>query len=332
MSLGHALSLVNGPTVGDAISDDENDITSLVHYQKDDSKVIDELFVRILSRPPSADQLELFKKELDTTLLPALDSLKPADRAALDAKYAAWEQSLPRITWVQCEPGSLKSKAGATFAIRDDGSFELTGEAPEKDTYTVSLWTDLEVLTGLRLETWRGASDSGNYVLADLRLTVQATSSAAPQAVTLSKATADYSQDSWDVAGAIDADPASGWGIHPERDKLHQAIFSFAEPAQTPGGAHLLLTMHQPFGTKHNIAHFRFSVTDAAGEVRYLDMSDSLMAALNTPSDARTPEVRALLHARFMKTVPDFATKIRLSAARDIAWALINSPAFLYNR
>lgn len=332
MSLGHALSLVNGPTVGDAIADDDNDLTRLVNYESDDAKVIEELFVKILSRPPSQEQMELFKSELDTTALSALDSLKSADRAELKTKYAAWEQGLPKVTWAPCEPGSIKSTGGASFETRDDGSFDLTGDVPDKDSYTVSLWTDLESLTGLRLETWRGASDSGNYVLADLKLTVQATSSAEAQVISLTKATADFSQADWNVAGAIDEDPASGWGISPERDKAHQAVFAFAQPAKTPGGAHLLITMDQPFGAKHNIAHFRFSVTDAAGDVRYVDMSDALMSALSSPSDTRSAEHQALLHARFMETAPELAAKIRLSAVRDIAWALINSPAFLYNR
>jgi hypothetical protein len=61
-------------------------------------------------------------------------------------------------------------------------------------------------------------------------------------------------------------------------------------------------------------------------------MDESMMGALNSPRESRSPELQALLHARFMKTTPEFATKIRLCAARDIAWALINSPAFLYNR
>ena len=332
MSLGHALSLVNGPTVGDAISNDDNELTSLIRYDLDDASVVEELFIRILSRPPSAQQLQLFKAELDATDLAALDSLTSTDRAALEVKYASWEAALPHIKWTNCSPGSVESDSGAIFDTKSDGSFDLTGEAPDKDNYTVTLRTDLEELTGLRLETWRGESDSGNYVLADLKLSVQTASDVSPQAVSLSKATSDFSQGGWAVEGSIDSDPASGWGIFPERDKAHQAVFAFKEPVKTPGGAQLLLTMSQPFGTKHVVGHFRFSVTGAGGEVRYIDLPDSVIAALEAPQENRSDEAKALLHARFMATSPEFSSKIRLSAARDIAWALINSPAFLYNR
>ena len=145
-------------------------------------------------------------------------------------------------------------------------------------------------------------------------------------------ARADFSQGGWAVAGAIDTDPASGWGIYPERDKPHQAVFAFASPVETPGGAHLLVTMSQPYGTKHNIAHFRLSVTDADGQVSYIDLPDTLMNALSAPMDEWPQDVHAELHARFMKTEPELSKKIRMAAARDITWALINSPAFLYNR
>ena len=73
-------------------------------------------------------------------------------------------------------------------------------------------------------------------------------------------------------------------------------------------------------------------ITGADGDIRWVDLDDSLMAALALPSEQRSEETQTELHARFMKTAPELAKKIRMSAARDITWALINSPAFLYNR
>ena len=332
MSLGHALSLVNGPTVGDAISGPGNEITSLVNHESDDAKVIDELFMRTLSRPPSPEQLDLFLPELDPSRPENIASLKATDRDAAAARYQEWESSLPRVSWKQCEPGSAKSEQGGQLIINDDASFELTGEIPEKDTYTVSLWTELEEITGLRLEVWKGASESGNFVLADLSMTVQAAGSESGLPAPFKRVTADFSQDGWNVSGAIDEDPSSGWGIFPERDKLHMAVFELTEKIATPGGAHLLVTMKQPFGTRHNLAKFRFSVTDAAGEVRYVDMSDALMAALDSPLKEREAAATKKLHSMFIETDPELAKKIRLAGARDITWALLNSPAFLYNR
>ena len=49
MMLGPVMTLVNGPTIADAIADPSNSLTKLVAAQADDAKVVDELFVRILS-------------------------------------------------------------------------------------------------------------------------------------------------------------------------------------------------------------------------------------------------------------------------------------------
>ena len=38
------------------------------------------------------------------------------------------------------------------------------------------------------------------------------------------------------------------------------------------------------------------------------------------------------LHAEFVRASPDIADRIRLGAAQDLAWALVNSPSFLFNR
>ena len=48
------MALVSGPTLGDAIADPGNELTRLVAAQGDDSKLIDELFMRILNRPATA--------------------------------------------------------------------------------------------------------------------------------------------------------------------------------------------------------------------------------------------------------------------------------------
>jgi len=38
------------------------------------------------------------------------------------------------------------------------------------------------------------------------------------------------------------------------------------------------------------------------------------------------------VHRTFVETAPDLRDKVRLGALQDVAWALANSPAFLFNR
>src|SRR5262249_23539169 len=53
MMLGPVLNLVNGPVIAEALKDPGNRIVKLVAAEKDDAKVVDELFLAILCRPPT---------------------------------------------------------------------------------------------------------------------------------------------------------------------------------------------------------------------------------------------------------------------------------------
>ncbi|MHB8523365.1 MAG: DUF1549 and DUF1553 domain-containing protein [Limisphaerales bacterium] len=57
ISLSHAMNLINGATVGDAVDAPDNHLTQLVAAEKDDKKVIEEIYLSCLSRPPSEQEL-----------------------------------------------------------------------------------------------------------------------------------------------------------------------------------------------------------------------------------------------------------------------------------
>ncbi len=57
LQLGPVMALISGPTVGDAISAPNNEIAKLVASQSDDSKLVDELFLRILNRPATPKEI-----------------------------------------------------------------------------------------------------------------------------------------------------------------------------------------------------------------------------------------------------------------------------------
>jgi hypothetical protein len=64
LQLGPIMALVSGPTVADAIADSGNDLTKLAFRETDDVKLIDELFLRILNRRPTAAEIETCKKDI----------------------------------------------------------------------------------------------------------------------------------------------------------------------------------------------------------------------------------------------------------------------------
>ena len=65
LQLGPIMALVSGPTVGNAISDPKNVLPKLVESSEDDRKVINEIFLRLLSRPANEDELTASLSMLD---------------------------------------------------------------------------------------------------------------------------------------------------------------------------------------------------------------------------------------------------------------------------
>jgi hypothetical protein len=57
LTLSHAMSLINGSTIGDAVSAPDNKIQKLVEGNPDEKKVAEELYFAILSRPPTEKEL-----------------------------------------------------------------------------------------------------------------------------------------------------------------------------------------------------------------------------------------------------------------------------------
>jgi len=57
LQLGPIMALVSGPTVGNAISDPNNVLPKLVKESEDDKKVINQIFLRLLSRPANNEEL-----------------------------------------------------------------------------------------------------------------------------------------------------------------------------------------------------------------------------------------------------------------------------------
>src|SRR5262249_17534018 len=138
MSLGQALNLVNGPTVADAIEDAKNEIGELATYEREPRKVIDELYVRFLPRPPTAAEGEQLAPRFDSDVAANFATLAPAEARRFQEARAKWEAALPKITWSALENVEVRSAGGATFTRQADGSFLASGTRADKDTYTIT--------------------------------------------------------------------------------------------------------------------------------------------------------------------------------------------------
>jgi hypothetical protein len=77
--LGQALNLVNGPVIGEAIADPNNRIAALAASITDDARLVDELFVALLCRPPKPEEIET-----------GLKAIREADSRLAGAQDLAW--------------------------------------------------------------------------------------------------------------------------------------------------------------------------------------------------------------------------------------------------
>jgi hypothetical protein len=361
MMLGQALNLINGPTIAQAIADDSNAITRLVANEKDDRKLIEEIFFRILSRPPTGQEIEY-----GVTALRAKDDAHEKLQAELAEyenrladKQREWEKRIGEFSWTPLELVATKSAAGAEFGKEADGSVFMSGKL-EKDIYTLVATTDLAAITGIRLEALAdsrlpgggpGRAPNGNFVLSELKvLAAPKDDSAKAQPVELHAASADFSQQGWPVANAIDGNPGTGWAVMPgDRGNVgtsHVAVFELKTPAKFDTGAQLTLTLDQQYPDgKHLLGRFRVSVTGARPPLLLNGPPQPIAAIVAIAPDQRTADQQAELAKHFRSTDGEYArlqaavaqsekltVDQRLAGAQDLVWALINSPAFLFNR
>ena len=201
----------------------------------------------------------------------------------------------------------FETKEGSAGRVLADKSVLINDEAPDKDTYIVTVNTTLKDITGFKLETLtdpslpgngpgRGDEKRPNFVLNTFAVTATAKDSSEARPVKLLKAKADFAQKNYDPAGAIDDDAKSAWAINPQFGKAHWAIFETAKPLGYEGGTKLTFTLVQDFGGGRLIGRFRLSALTGNPEAEA--MPADVVAALKLSASERT--------AKQKKTVADY--------------------------
>src|SRR5207244_4164493 len=80
VSLGQTLNLINGPTIAEAIINPEGRIARFMKNNPDDRAIVEEMYVAVLNRPPSAEEL--------TRVLPQVAAAENKSEAAQDLMWA----------------------------------------------------------------------------------------------------------------------------------------------------------------------------------------------------------------------------------------------------
>jgi mono/diheme cytochrome c family protein len=241
----------------------------------------------------------------------------PFEKNELPARRQAWERNLDLSAlaeWRPLEAESITSTGGVKFARQTDGSYLATGESPPADTYAFTVKDELTGVTALRLEVLAdkslgaqgpGRAGHGNFVLSEVRV-ARHEGNAAPVAVALQSPWADFSQEKYPIAAAIDGDPKTGWAVSPQFGRRHVAHFDIGGDLNAPGGT-LVITLVQEHGAQHTIGRFRLSVTGAARPIGGETLPDEILSIVKRPSAERTADERAALDTWYRSIDPELA-------------------------
>ena len=266
--------------------------------------------------PSEAQQREL--TTIDTAIA-ALRTKLEQKTPELEAARQEWEKQAAiaaAIEWQLLDAEKMETKRGTMLVKQADHSIRAGGNVPAKDTYTITIKTDLKGITGFRLEALPdptrlaqgpGAAPNGNFVLTEFRVAASARGQPVKN-VGLSKAIAEHSQDTFPVANAIDGRDDTGWAILPYTGQAHSAIFEVTNPI--PGGAGTMLTLVLDFQSvypKHLIGRFRLSATTSPNPCGAKSLPPNVHAALRVTPAKRTPAQTKEIDPYYQSIAPALA-------------------------
>ena len=234
----------------------------------------------------------------------ALDALgeMPLAGSSDDPDFKRWlECKLQQTTRAVLDTSTITSSANTQFEILDDGSVRCGGDTPDRDTYTVNSKAPINHITALGLELLTdpilpqkgpGRAENGNLHLSEIILRVEG------EPVQWAQALSGFDQSGWTVAMAIDGNPDSAWGIHPQQSKTHRALFVLQEPLLVNVGTPIEVELQQTHGRGHVVGRFRLWVTGEQAPSLGKPLSDSLRTALmaNPRSSSQTAQLWQQFH------------------------------------
>lgn len=261
-----------------------------------------------LPLPPARQEkraaLQAQKKQLEADRARVATSL---DESFTDWVTTAREALGSEPDWRILEVTSFSARHGESFERREDGSLFITGDVPDKTSYSVTARIPEGRVGAIRLEMLsdpklpaggpaRGNGNRPNAILTELVVTSDGGE------IALVDAMAGFSQKDWDVAGAIDGDPKTGWAINPRFGEDHWAVFETA-PHDVPAGAEWRFQLDQDYGGGRVIGRLRLAVAEFAPADA--DLPESIRKILAQTGEKRSKKDEKELRQHYEKEHPD---------------------------
>ena len=210
--------------------------------------------------PPAAAAAPVLRGALGMALL-------AMGAAAQDAPPAAGATS---TRWELLEPNRLAAANGTTLTLDAERAVVLGGTVALKETLTLECATELNRLTGFRLEmlcdpakpgSGPGLAGNGNFVLNEFVVEQAPRNSNGWKPVLLERPSADFEQAGWPVSAAIDGAGHTGWAVAPAFGHPHVAVFEAQQLLGFDAGVKFRIRIEFNFGDLHLPARLRLAVT-----------------------------------------------------------------------
>jgi len=241
-------------------------------------------------------------------------------RKELQADFDSWLKTLQvkyEATGFEQKKVDLQlvefASQGGTLETREDGSLIAVGDQEIQDVYTLqySAQNDQSFeIAGIRLEALTdesfpkngpGRSSGGNFVLSEITTDIVSKVGERTRRK-LSAASADFSQNGFEVAQAIDGEETKqGWAVSPQLGKAHAATFTFEKPVSSNEleASQLSIRLSQQyFANLHTLGRFRISFLSASGK-ELAAMPEEVKKVLRIEPDKRDDKQQEILFQHY---------------------------------
>jgi mono/diheme cytochrome c family protein len=289
----------------------------------------------IHSRHVSEPQLSLptpiqaAKRKVIEEELKQLEAKLKKQTPELAVEQARWEGELinEKQRWTVLDPLKLASTGGATMEKLGDGSVLVSGAKAEQDVYTVTARTELNGITGLRLEAipddslpkgGPGRDPYGNFFLTGIEVLASQIADASPRSpgpIEFKDAIVDdaaygvavkmfFGGETVNVA----TDQPPGWFVNATNDQTRmprQGVFIPEKPFGFDGGTTLTIKLKHLGGSlNQGIGRFRLSVTAVTEPARIASIPARTRQILAIPAASRTKKQSEDLAGQFRAVTP----------------------------
>lgn len=213
---------------------------------------------------------------------PTMEMLTPAEKVereelqarinVLNGRLAGFPESVGvGGDWWPGMVEGVVSRYGSKTAQQSDGSTLVSGINPPEEVHAVTLTPAAGRLRAVRVEFLPekiaggqqavGRSGSSNLTLSEV--VVEAIEGEVARPLALARVRADYAEEKWPVAAAIDGDEKTGWAVEKRTGEAHVVILELTSPLEVRAGTRLRVTLSQMRGDSSSPRRFRVSTSAA---------------------------------------------------------------------